>query len=75
MLTDTAIGLDWLVTATVSHKNGAGWIGCRQIPAFILPGDTLGIVSEAHARKIAESMLAEIAGDTLHSLSVTVTPA
>ncbi len=67
------IGASYLVTAQVAHKREGGWIGCRQVPSFVLPGDILGIVSERHARDIATSLLREVAGDTVHSITVTVT--
>lgn len=70
--TPEPVGADYIVIAAVSHTRD-GWTTTRQIPAFILPGGVLGIVGVAHARKIADEMLREIAGVTFHSLSLSVT--
>ena len=44
------------VTAQVVTKRG-GWISSRQVPTFLLDGEQLGIVDEAHAEQIAREVV------------------
>lgn len=46
------------ITAQIESRNGP-WTGSRQVTSFVLDGDDLGIVSEEHAARIAESILTE----------------
>lgn len=47
---------DWLIQAVVTRKTADNYQVTEQIPTFILPGRMLGIVDDAHALKIVDSM-------------------
>jgi hypothetical protein len=45
------------IQATITKKQDNGYSTTKQIPFFYLYGNIQGIVSEEHAKKIAESIL------------------
>lgn len=52
----------YAVTVTVGHRTADGCEGRRSLPTFFLDGDIQGIVSEAHAARIARDV---VSGDGL----------
>ncbi len=47
----------YIVQVQVEQKVPGGWLRRYGIPTFILDGDTLGIISEFHAKEIASSIV------------------
>lgn len=57
------------ITATAT-RNHSGWTTTKQLPTFVLDGDTLGIINHHHARKIARRLLDPFNGP--HSVEIGV---
>lgn len=43
----------WLIQGTICRREDSGYTRTNQFPSFYLDGNLLGIVSEAHAIRIA----------------------
>lgn len=47
----------YAIQATISFRTANGWDVSRQVPTFYLHKNVQGIVSEDHARRIAEDVI------------------
>jgi hypothetical protein len=50
------------VDATITRRDAEGWTSTRQIPTFYLNSDVQGMLSVEHARRVADDVIATIAG-------------
>jgi hypothetical protein len=63
----------YAITATVEttvHSKSGDWHGARQIPTFYLDENVQGIVSEAHAERIAREIIDPLSSRTVHVCAV-----